>query len=327
MKRALLALVLLAATVIAPFSSGDGLRTTSLRLGGNVLQLVSGQGSLWVLTCDRGCSGQGKRSVGRIVRIDPRSGRVVGSAVLARPGAIAVGARGVDATDFWHDTVRRLDPRTLRVTRVLKLELPFFITTSRTRDNAFLPIQIAVGSAAVWIATDRGALARADLDLRHVVAIVRLPFDAFGGIATDARDVWVGESLLGLYRVSGQTNRVVARIQVGPTSGRLVPTRLFAAVGELLAVGEWADGNTLTNRNGFARIDRRHNRVEAITALPPGPLATTYGNGSLWLGRLGSTVLERIDPDSGRVLRRYPAHIGIALAFAGGHVWTASRQG
>ena len=292
-----------------------------------MLQLVSGQGSLWVLTCDRGCSGQGKRSVGRIVRIDPRSGRVVASVVLARPGAIAVGARGVYATDFWHDKVRRLDPRTLRVTRVLKLELPFSITTTTTRDNAFLPIQIAVGRAAVWIATDRGALARADLDLRHLIAIVRLPFDAFGGIAVDPRDVWLGESLLGLYRVSAQTNRVVARIQVGPSSGRLVPTQLFADAGELLVVGEWADGNTLANRNGLARIDRGHNRVEAITPLPPGPLATTYGNGSLWLGRLGSTVLERIDPRSGGVLRRYPAHIGIALAFAGGHVWTASRQG
>ena len=50
MKRALLALVLMAATVVAPCSSGEELRTTSVRLGGNVLQLVSGQGSLWVLT-------------------------------------------------------------------------------------------------------------------------------------------------------------------------------------------------------------------------------------------------------------------------------------
>jgi hypothetical protein len=90
----------------------------------------------------------------------------------------------VHATDFWRDTVRRLDPRTLRVAETLHLKLPFFMVTSTRRDNAFLPEQVTVGDGAVWVASDRGALARADPHLRRLTAMLRLTFDAFQAIAT-----------------------------------------------------------------------------------------------------------------------------------------------
>ncbi len=233
----ILCLLLCAFAVIAA-AAGGGTVAESLRLGGAPLQLVSGGGKLWVLVCDRGCSGQAKRSVGRVIEIDARSGRVIASATLARPGAIAIGPSGVYATDFWRDAVRRLDRHTLRLTATLHLKLPFFIVTSTTRDNAFLPETVAVGGGSVWVASDRGALARTGPRLHSVTAMLRLPSDAFQTMTTTAGTVWLSESLLGLYRVSTTTNRVVARTPVGPAGHRFVAVQLLPVGWRLLAVGE-----------------------------------------------------------------------------------------
>lgn len=298
-----------------------------LELGGTPLQLLSARGQLWLLTCDHGCNGEARRSVGRVVEIAPRTGTVVASAKLARPGAIAVGPSGLYATDFWRDTVRRLDPQTLRLTATLHLKLPFFIVTSTYRSDAFAPEALAVGGGSVWVASERGALARADPGLRHVTAMLRLPSDALQAIATAPGVVWLSESLLGLYRLSTKTNRVVARIPVGPAGRRFVPVQLLPAGKRLLALGEWTNAGTLTNRNGLARIDLARNRVQAITALPAGQLTAAFGGGLLWVGRVNGTLLEKVDPASGTVVRRLQTRAGVALAFAGGSLWTVFRDG
>lgn len=318
----------MALVVLTPASA---LRTTpdgrSIRLGGTPLQLVATRDSLWVLTCDRRCSGEGRTSVGRVVRVDARTGRVVSSVAIDRPGAIAVGARDVYATDFWRDAVRRIDAHTLRVTRRLKLTLPFFITTTTYRSNAFLPEAVAVGSGSVWIATDRGALAQADPRLRKVVTMLRLPGATFQGMVAGNDTVWLSESLLGVYRVNATANRVVARIRIGPSSGRFVAVGLYAARDRLLAVGGWTSGGAFTNRNGLALVDAARNRVQSVTALPPGQLTSAYGAGALWVARVGGSSVERIDPHTGRVIDEFDAGIGMMLAAAGGHLWTAFRDG
>src|SRR2546427_10626205 len=127
----------------------------SLRVGGTTMQIVAGRGSLWVLTCDSGCTGEARRSKGRIVRVDPRSAHVVESTIVRRPEAFAVGAGGVYAIDFWRGTIRRPDLDTLRVVASLKLRLPFRFSA---RDNGFAPEAVEVGRSAVWVASGRGAL-------------------------------------------------------------------------------------------------------------------------------------------------------------------------
>src|SRR5436190_1574025 len=90
----------------------------------------------------------GRSAAGR-VRLDPRRARVLTSATVERPGALAVGAKGVFLTDFWRHGIRRFDPATLRQTGSLKLVLPF-----RVPDNkyaAFLPNDVAVGAGSVWV--------------------------------------------------------------------------------------------------------------------------------------------------------------------------------
>jgi len=313
----------LAFTPARPMSSSPGL----IRLGGTPLQLVGARDSLWLSTCDRRCSGEARRSVGRIVHINARTGRVVDSVAIDRPDALAVGPSSVYATDFWNNAVRRLDARTLRLAGRLGLTLPFYITTTTYRSTAFAPEAVAVGSTAVWIATDRGALAQADLRLRRVIKTLRLPFDAFEGMAVGHDAVWLSEGLLGLYRVDLTTDRVVVRIPIGPRVRRLVAVQLYPVGSRLLAVGEWTSGGVLTDRNGLALISATHNRVQATTALPAGPLTSAYGRGSLWVARVGGSSLERVDARTGRVVAQIHARVGEMLAVAGGYLWTAFRDG
>jgi streptogramin lyase len=319
-----LVVVALLAALGAPLAAQGTARTAAISVGGSPLAVMSARGSLWVLTCDRRCSGEARRSVGRIVRVDPRRGRVVASTRLARPGALAVGARGVYATDFWRHAVRRLDPVTLRQTATLKLVLPFRISSSYA---AFLPNDVTVGAGSVWVSTEWCALTRVDAHLSRPVGSVRLPCDAYQTMAFGAGALWISESLAGVYRIDPATNRVAARIQIGPRTRQLIPVRFFFARGSVLAVGVWTSGGALTGANGLARLDAAGDHVEAITPLPPGQLAAAFGKGALWVARVGGSSVGRIDPGTGRVTGRVRATVGTALAFADGRLWTLDRNG
>jgi streptogramin lyase len=320
-------LVLLLVTAAAPASQARDLGQ-ALRLRGTPMQLLAGRGSLWVLSCEQGCTGEARHSTGRIVRIDPRTAQVVASVTIPRPLTIAVGADGLYATDFERNAIRRIDLRTLRVTGTLKLRLPFQFSA---RDNAFLPQTVTVGRRAVWVDSDRGALVGADPRLRRTVASVRVPpeaaGDTVGGIAAGAGGVWLAESLAGVYRVDERTKRIDARIQVPLAAGKFDATEIFPTADRILAIGVKTSAGTLTQDNVLARIDATHNRVEGVTPLPSGPLMATTGEGSLWVARRGGSTVERLDPRTGRVVARFRAQVGTSLAVAGGHLWTASPAG
>lgn len=318
---------LLLIVFLAPASQGRDLGQ-ALRLGGTPLQLLAGRGSLWVLTCDRDCTGEARHSTGRIIRIDPRNARVVRSATIPRPDVLAIGTDGLYATDFARDTIRRIDRHTLRVVRALKLRLPFRFSP---RDNAFLPEAAAVGHGAVWVVSDRGAVVRSDPRLHRDASSLRMPPDAFGdpvgGIAAGTGGVWLAESLAGVYRVDQRTNRISAKIRVPLAAGRFDAVQVFPLAGQVLALGVKTSGGALTQRNVLARIAANHNRVEGITSLPSGQLVATTGEGSLWVAGVGRTMVERLDPRTGRVLTRFQARVGTTLAVAGGHLWTSSAGG
>lgn len=317
---ALAALVVLAPASARPAAPDKG----SIQVGGTPLELVGTRDSLWMLTCDQRCSGEARRSVGRIVRIDARTARVVASVPLRRPHALAVGVSGIYALDFWGDTVRRLDPETLRVTARLRLVLPFELVPG---DNAFVPFDVAVGKNAVWVSTARGVLARVDRGVRRVQAMVRLPGKATGELAVGKSGVWVAESLLGVYRIDPAANRVLARIKIGPPSHGFAVDTPVVVDGDVLVIGSRTRSGVLTGERGFARIDPTRNRVKSITPLRSGSLAFTFGKGSLWVARVRGSSVERIDASTGKVTDRFRAEDISALAVAGGRVWTASRSG
>src|SRR5207253_5287200 len=119
MVRAVPALALIAFCIAA----GPG-PARQIRVGGTPYALLAKRGSLLVLTCDRGCTGEARNAVGRIIRIDPRAAQVTASGPLPRPHSIAVGLRGVYANDFWRDRRGLVAPRTLRGVRSLRARVP-----------------------------------------------------------------------------------------------------------------------------------------------------------------------------------------------------------
>jgi len=315
----------LAALVSLAVPSAHQRQSGELRLGGTPLELLAGRGSLWALTCDRGCTGEARQSVGRIVSIDPRSTRIKGSAVVRRPQELAVDAGGVYGLDFWRGYVYRLDPSSLRISGRVRLVLPFQIVPG---DDDFLPEFVAAGEGAVWVSTDRGVIAKVDSGARRLLAIVRLPPKAPGNLAAGAGAVWVAADLAGVYRINPRTSRVRARIRITRAGGSLAVNEILLAGGEVLAVGGWTAGTVLTNANALARISPWSGRLEGVTPLPAGgPLAVTVGAGSLWVARAGGSTVERIDPHTGKLVARYRDAVGVSLALAGGRLWTVSRDG
>jgi murein peptide amidase A len=303
--------------------AGSGNRA-AIRIGGRPLALVAGDGSVWALTCDRGCTGEARHSIGRVVRVDPASGRIVASVTVTRPQDLAVSADGVYGLDFWRGDVYRLDPLSLQLTARTHLVLPFQVAPG---DRAFLPETVSVGAGSVWVTTNRGAIARLDprtLRLRSIVPLDRLPLDS---ATAGAGAVWAAGELAGVSRIDLAANRVAARILIERSGRRLSVGRILLAGGRVLAVGVWADGGVATNANGVARINPVSGRVEGVSSLPDGNVAVTSGGGSLWAAQVGGSAVEQIDPQTGRMTARFPAAVGQLLAFADARLWTATKSG
>jgi YVTN family beta-propeller protein len=75
------------------------------------------------------------------------------------------------------------------------------------------------------------------------------------------------------------------------------------------------------------RLDPATNRVIARIQVGGEPYGLAVGGGSVWVGRVNSSLVERIDPSSGRPIARLAAHVGVALAVAGGRLWTITSDG
>jgi streptogramin lyase len=217
----------LAAAVVALVLSGAAVtglwsvirvapRPTSLPgvLPGQAIDVAVGEGSVWVLTCNRRCGDDGRRSEGSLVRIDPVTKQALASAHVARPHALAVSEAAVWVVDFWGSKVTRFDPRTMHQVASIQLRLPFAVCQSCPDVHDFVPWDVAVGDGAVWVSTGRGVLARIDPSTNAVGDIVRLPGDTTGEVAAGEGAVWVTENVQGLFRIDPSTNRVVVVRQI-----------------------------------------------------------------------------------------------------------------
>jgi streptogramin lyase len=316
--------VLIALAVVLPAQPAGGRPGPSVRVGGAPLQLVSGHGSLWVLTCDRGCSGEARSSLGRIVRIDPRAARVTASINVARPQQIAVGTDGVYGLDFWHGDVYRLDPATLHVTARLHLVLPFSVGG---HDNAFLPETISLGAGSVWVTTNRGAIARIDPRSLRLVKLVRLAPAGLDGVSADRTSAWAAIELGGVARLDVHTYRVVAEVPIRADGRMLSVGQTFVVEGNVLAVGDLTEDNAVTNTMALARVSPRDLRLEGVTLLPGPRLCLAVSGGVLWAARVGGSSVQRIDPATGAVSGTVRGRVGVAIAVSSGSVWTITRTG
>jgi YVTN family beta-propeller protein len=142
-----------------------------------------------------------------LVRVDYHRASAKSSVVLAiplahAPSAIAVGADSVWAVDGDQDVVRRIDPASGKVLRIIRA------------GNA--PVAIAVGEGAVWVANgDDDSVSRIDPRTSSVTKAISVG-DQPAAVATGGGSVWVANSGDGsVSRIDPETNHVIDTFSVG----------------------------------------------------------------------------------------------------------------
>jgi streptogramin lyase len=289
----------------------DRWATAQIEVGHGGGPLVFDAGSLWV----------GAWRDGQVVRVDPRSNRVVARfpAGGPNPAALAVGAGTIWVVHPDTDEVVRLDPGTGRVVARIKLgPLPFQVVAG---DRRFLPSLVAVGAGAGWVASGRGAVARIDLASNRVVAVIKLPPGSPAGIAVAGGSVWVAGGGDGVARIEAATNRLLRAIRLDLYAERV------AVGGRAIWVGGPTTDPIVEIAGAVARIDAATGRVREIipTGLPIG-LAAAAGAVLITEPDTVGGALECIDPE------RLPAAMTLRpalgeLAVGGGAIWVADRRG
>ncbi len=296
---------------------------------GRALGLAIGDGYVWATASD----------AGEVLRVNPVRGAVTRIDVGGFPVGIAVAAGNVWFVDRDRSELGRLDPRTLRPGRAIRVG---GTPASLTHVAGYLFVGDAV----------RGLVSR--IDVRSSKAAgrairVAAPANAAPGLmlAPAGNSVWVSSFASNtLIRVSatpttaapraviassGQITaanagaiphgiRVVARIPLGPRA----PAPLG---GGALAVGEGAVWAMNDGESTLMRIDPARNTVVARIKVSP-PDAAAAGDGAVWLSYPGKDTVSRIDPATNKLT----ASIHIAfqpsgIAISPGAVWVADAGG
>jgi branched-chain amino acid transport system substrate-binding protein len=320
-------LVLLGATVaaaIAALGTNDGAKPEPLGNGVAAVEgpgaelasftatntppstLAVGEGAVWVLSLD-------DRAV---TRIDPETKKVVGE--VRAPGVpqdIAAGAGAVWVLSSGGDTenitvsLSRVDPRTLKVTRTVKLPEADF-----PGDLGFLNWgfpQIAIGAGAVWAINPDRTVSRIDPATGKPVA--KIDVDA-STIAAGSEGVWFiggGEDTRLVTRINPSTNRAGQRIRVGAQN----LSAIAVGAGSVWASAE-GDGLVWRIEPGPSPIYQSIDAGVGVTFL-------SFGAGALWSANYRDGTVSRIDVETNGV-EATPVSAVQGLAAGEGSAWVSS---
>ncbi len=306
---------------------------------GKPFDVAFGDGAVWALTCDSGCSGDRRDSTGSALRIDPASGEVMASLSLENPSKIVVGEGGVWVISFWDGTVTRIDPASSQVVATIELQLPFAVCENCPDPRDFLPLDVAVGDGAVWVDTARGVLARIDPATNQVEDMIRLPAEGPARVAVGEGAVWVGMDLFGVYRIDPATDRVAARIAIDDSPARRLGVgEVVVGEGSVWVEGAWARRTTDMQGNeeyvhapgaAVARIDPSTDRAVAFLPVGDSTRPMAFVGSALWLwSSSGGSSLEGIDPMTGAQMASVDAPAGGRFVAVGdGAGWAVLQDG
>jgi streptogramin lyase len=153
----------------------------------------------------------------------------------------------------------------------------------------------------------------------RVIQGLKKPF----GVAAERGVAWVTEYAPGyLVRIDTTTNRITARIQIGPHASHPVIQNGFVWVIDDLG-------------GALIAVDPRTQQLSKSIQMRPTPIGLTAGDGSLWVilpalyfgnpPKHRPNHLVRVDPASGTVLADIPVPGNAAgVAVGGGAVWVVS---
>jgi streptogramin lyase len=250
--------------------------------------LASSGGSVWA----------GGLSVGDVVRIDPRSGKVKKRyAVGARVFNLAAAPGAVCAVANLTSTVSRIDTRTGRV------------VTVRVGSG---PYDVEWGFGSAWVSNSGdGTISR--VTGTKVVKTIKVGVEP-NGLSAIGDFLWVTDHTAGkLIRVDPRTKRVTGSVA--------------------LSGADWATGYNgalyvSQETNVVARVDPRTLVVTARAKVARNPLGSAMVNGRLWVPCIDAGVVVVVDPRTMKVVRTFAAGPSpIVVLPVGGSVWISHATG
>ena len=331
-----------------PAVAGRG-RRSAFVIGAGGAVLVAALAALAVRLAGSGASTV-RAAPNSLAVIDIRSDRLVDAvAVGARPGGVAFGSGSLWAANLDDQTISRVDPKTLRTLRTIKVAGP--------------PTGIAASAGGAWVVesnltsdvavpngTSSVFVDHVDPEFNTLGPPVRIGdvlLTGPGAIAAQGTSVWVAPSTGPLTRLNALTgqkarhldpNASPAGIAIGEGAVwltdtaadnvvRVDPTGLLTPI----AVGNAPTGITVgaggvwvvdSLDDAVVRIDPGTRSPTARVPVGQSPAGVAFGAGSVWVANSGDGTVTRIDPRSDRVVAKIPVGASPqALTVADGRVW------
>jgi len=250
------------------------------------------------------------------------------------PHGVAMAPSGVWVTNYWDNTLSRIDPATNGVLQTIPLALTgnagpeaiafgagsLWVTVTDYDDSGDplagsvlridpasghvqatiavgrSPFAIAVTPGAVWVvASDDNTLARIDPANEDVVATIAVCTNPVG-VTSGFGSLWVACADGSLTRVDQAATRVVATIQTRTTGGWVAASD--TAIWMVNAGEQGAADGSVT------RIDPATNAVAARVLVGSLPWAIAYASGSLWVGLYDTPTVVRVSATTNTVVAR-----------------------
>jgi DNA-binding beta-propeller fold protein YncE len=233
--------------------------------------VVSGGGFVWAAEAHTG--GGPNLKEGKVTKIDPASGAVLGSIELVTACGLAADDNDVWVTSPMLAEAVRYDAATLEERAVIPVGKDIF--------------EIKIGPDAVWVSGESGGgmVWRIDPTTNQVVTSISISDSTPIGLEVAFGSVWVGSRAKGvIYRIDPATNTVAETIKVNGSIGGI-------------GVGPdaiWASG---FEDGTIYRIDPTTNSVSgslSTTYLTLGPPLVAFE--SIWVAALEQDAVLRIDP-------------------------------
>lgn len=140
---------------------------------GSLAYVAVGEGSVWVYAYNG--------DDGDLTRVDPRNNSLVASASMQGTGPLAVGLGNVWLVDNPKHLIWQIDLGSSTTPR------PTVVRSITVGQN---PVDVAVGSGSVWVASGDGTVSRIDPIAARVIETIRVGGN-LGGIAVGGGLVWV----------------------------------------------------------------------------------------------------------------------------------------
>jgi hypothetical protein len=290
------------AVVLVGGGAGDA------RAGGIDVRLAVVRGSVWATTGSA------------VLRIDPRTGRLVARPNVALPYPIDLAANGGAAwvasvaNGFVAGALTRIDLRTGRATTGFRVADAAVFAVAATADAVWAlagpsgtarvvridprtgqdvrafriarrPACLAADSSGAWVIDQQGLLLHVGARTSRIHAVTRL-VNGGGRLAVGRESVWVIDGR-DVVRIDKRTRRMRARIGIGDSL-------VDIAVGER---GVWVLRLGSGRTGMLVRVDPETNRITGRARLASSPGTLAVGAGAVWIGTLFPIPrLLRVDP-------------------------------